>query len=135
MRFPVSRKKYNLLSVELERCRKSASDMNKKHIQERDKLIKPMVDKFLKVRIKPGEFDTYMIQVRMDSCWVETCLLHGDSQREIEIISEIMSYNIAAELDRALRALNIIRHKVMREKTAKLLASMPECDDYDEDYF
>ena len=79
--------------------------------REIDELLRPMVEKFQKTQIHydPIAFDRYVVQVAFDTHWVESCLLHGNSDREIKYLSEMMGKQVMYEVDHLIRARNIIR--------------------------
>jgi hypothetical protein len=77
-------------------------------IEER---IKPLVEKFQRTRVERTgyQFDRYAVRVDLDVWWVEKCLCHGNSQKEIEYLCEIMGRQVSYELGLALRARNFER--------------------------
>jgi len=115
----VTKTKYRKLEDEKQRSARYSNDRNAELNREIEELLKPMVEKFSRVRIvyDPTAYDRYMIQTSFDTRWIERCLLQGDSQVEISYLADAMTRQIRCELEVLLRARNIIRvHRPTADK-------------------
>lgn len=82
--------------------------------KEIDKLIRPMVDGFMRLKIERSDFDTYAVTTQIESYWVESCLSHGNSEREIRYLERNIAEMIARELHNCLFDRNVIRERIKR---------------------
>jgi hypothetical protein len=82
----------------------------------RDK-IEPIVKKFLHTEVwrDDDHFGTYRVNVEMDTRWVEQCLVHGNSQKEISYITEMIGRQVGYELEPILKSRNFQRKGHGRE--------------------
>lgn len=120
MKFPlVRRKTHDTIVAELklkanyeyQNCIRRMARQSKKHEEEIREKIEPMVKKFLRVQAwrTDLDFQRYRISTDMDTGWVENCLMHGNSQMEIEYLCHMIGEQVARELEPILRTRNFKR--------------------------
>ena len=118
----VSKKRHN---KEIDRLKKLAIDERSSHQRELKRQqakyeeeikqkIEPMVKKFISLKFYRDEltFERYQLLIQMDTSWVESCLLHGNSQKEIEYLTEIIGRQVCCELEPILKSRNFERGRV-----------------------
>ena len=92
----------------LKRCYEERITELEAEIREK---IEPVIKKFvrLKVNYDPSMFERYAIQMQLDTRWVETCLIHGNSQKEVSRMAEVISREMSYELEKILLSRNFER--------------------------
>lgn len=113
MKWPwISRKKHETM-VLAERASKyeRVKQLREDYEKVQREILKPMVDRFIKVEVehRQQDYEKYRVRVSMETRWVEYVLLHGSSQRELEYLRDQIAYQVARELEVVLKYRNFIR--------------------------
>jgi len=119
----ISKKKHNQTIDKLkklaaeERCNHQSElrRQQAKHDEEIKKKIEPMVKKFIKVMFYQADlnFERYQLSIFMDTWWVEQCLLHGNSQNEIDYLAVMIGKKVGYELASILKSRNFERKNAL----------------------
>lgn len=76
--------------------------LNREHRQEVEQLLRPMVEKFLRMQVRrDADFNRWCFTMELDAVFVEDCLRHGNSDTEIDYLGELigrMAHQKAAEV-------------------------------------
>ena len=85
--------------------------MQDEHKKEIEQILKPFVDKFIHLSIKPGVRmgESFRFCVDMDTYFVERCMCHGNSDREIAYFADVVGESAKRKIAECIRVRNYRR--------------------------
>lgn len=84
--------------------------LERKHRQEVEQLLRPMVEKFLRMEVRrDADFGRWRFEMDLDAMFVEECLRHGDSDTEIGYLGAMVGRMAQEKEKEVLRQRNCYR--------------------------